>query len=86
MANFLFYFRPWYKETASTVLKDVVIVFDKSRSMQNSLTLAKDAVKAVLHALGPNDRVCGWEMWPISCSFYRDNNVPTLNCNLILFP
>ena len=50
-------FRPWYKETVSTVRKDVVIVFDKSLSMVNYLPKTKIAVKAVLNTLGPNDRV-----------------------------
>ena len=50
-------FRPWYKETSSTVLKDVVIVLDKSKSMQGYLPQVKAAVKAVLNTLGPNDRV-----------------------------
>ena len=39
------------------VEKDVVIVFDVSRSMQSLLRQAKGAVKAVLNTLGPNDRV-----------------------------
>ena len=39
------------------VQKDVVIVFDVSRSMQSLLKQAKGAVKAVLNTLGPNDRV-----------------------------
>ncbi len=51
-------FRSWYKETASPVNKDIVILFDKSNSMKGSLIdQAKQAVIAVLESLGPNDRV-----------------------------
>ncbi len=50
--------RSWYKETASPVNKDIVIVFDKSNSMKGSLmNQVKKAVVAVLESLGPNDRV-----------------------------
>ncbi len=40
------------------MLKDIVLVFDKSRSMAGDLLKqAKLAVKAVMHTLTPNDRV-----------------------------
>ncbi len=54
----MFIFRSWYKETASPVNKDIVIVFDKSNSMKGSLmNQVKKAIVAVLESLGPNDRV-----------------------------
>ncbi len=51
------FFRSWYKETASPVNKDIVIVFDKSNSMNSKMDQVKDAILAVLESLGPNDRV-----------------------------
>ena len=50
--------RPWYKAGASPKPKNIVLVCDRSQSMSGDLTdHAKSALKAVLHTLGPNDRV-----------------------------
>ena len=53
----VFFFRPWYKEVVSYWKKDVVIVLDRSRSMQNKLGKVKASITGLLNTLGPNDRV-----------------------------
>ena len=52
-------FRPWYVETATPIPKHVVIVIDKSGSMQsrNRMQIAKEAAKTVLDTLNPRDMV-----------------------------
>ena len=47
----------WYKEGASPKPKNIVLVCDKSNSMNGQLMkYAKDALRAVLYTLVPNDR------------------------------
>ncbi len=47
----------WYKEGASPKPKNIVLVCDKSNSMNgNLMDYAKAALRAVLHTLVPNDR------------------------------
>lgn len=64
-------FRPWYVETASPTPKDIVIVIDKSGSMEFEynmhagrylMAIAKEAAKTVLDTLNPKDRVS--KLWP----------------------
>ena len=49
--------RPWYKEVIGFCQKDVVIVLDRSMSMQNYLQSVKAAIIGLLNSLGTNDRV-----------------------------
>ena len=53
------HYRPWYAEAATPNLKDVVLVIDKSGSMEEHgiMDLAKEAAKTVMLTLNPNDRV-----------------------------
>ena len=61
----LYHYRPWYVEAVTPEVKDVVIILDVSKSMDNYvsgkgrtyLQLAKDAVITVLSTLSPRDRV-----------------------------
>ena len=50
-------FRLWYKEAQPFWNKDVVIVLDKSTSMQAYLQSTKAAIIAVLRTLRARDRV-----------------------------
>ena len=50
-------FRPWYKEAQPFWDKDVVIVLDKSTSMQAYLQSTKASIIAVLRTLKATDRV-----------------------------
>ena len=57
------YYRPWFKEAATPIPKDVVLMIDTSSSMGNQfgkhrrIWVAREAGKTVLNTLNPNDRV-----------------------------
>ena len=55
--------RPWYVETSTSQLKDLVIIIDQSGSMSDNhrgkslMHIARKAVTTVINTLNPNDRV-----------------------------
>ena len=56
----LSFYRSWYKETSSALLRDIVLVFDKSRSIQHHLLRdgkMVDVLHTVINTLGPKDKV-----------------------------
>ena len=52
-------YRPWYVEASTPVPKDIIIIIDRSGSMNddNHMSTAKEAAKTVIGTLNPNDRV-----------------------------
>ena len=53
-------YRSWYKDTASPALKDIVLVFDKSRALQEYLLKEGEmtqVLNTVINTLSPKDRV-----------------------------
>ena len=79
------HYRSWYKDTASPALKDIVLVFDKSRAMQEYLLKEGEmtqVLNTVINTLSPKDRVtisdncsfCLTEMFPIP----RDITTPDI--------
>ena len=55
----IFFFRPWYVETATSIPKDIVILIDRTKSMVDTgaFFIAKDAAEIVISTLNPRDRV-----------------------------
>ncbi len=63
---YLYAARPWFVETSAPIPKDIVLVLDKSESMNievpgnkgvTRLRLAAEAAKSVMSTLSQNDRV-----------------------------